>query len=938
MDIVAIQETRWPLAGKINTKDYIIYYSGSTDGRYYGGVGFAIRKTWASAVITFNSFNERMCNIRIKGRFRNMSLVSIYAPTEDADEEDKDIFYDSLEELTTQLPKYDLRIVLGDANAKIGKESLWDKVAGKHSLHEVTNENGLRLLSFSEVMNLKVVSTMFPHKNIHKETWVAPNGLVKNQIDHALVDQRHKSSILDVHSLRGAECGSDHYLILVKVKQRIAVEKKKNGSQQERWEIGKLKKKEVVDEFRLKLENRFQVLEDIGNTVEDNWKTFKTIIQETTKEVCGKAKRPRKKPWFDDECQLKIKERKTFKEIWLGNPSDENKRNYSNSCREMTRLFRRKKRQYINSLLEKAQNESDKNPRSFYKTIKLFTGGYTPISYGVKKNDEIVIEKSKVLDIWKDYFQDLLNGEEDTEGFSSPTYLNVQPNIEDPTVEEIQEIIKTMKNNKAPGEDGICAEILKAGGIELAKKLHKIILQVWEREDIPEDWRNAIIIPIHKKGDKRDPNNYRGISLLSTSYKVLSKVLQKRLEKYTEEIIEEHQAGFQRGRSTIDQIYILKEAIAKYWEFGKSFYGLFIDFSKAYDSIYREKIWHKMESFGIPKKLIKLATLSVNDSKSKVKIENEYSSSFDIKTGVRQGDIISPTLFNIALEGALKELKKTDYGIKIGNKISALAFADDVVLLSETREELQKMLEILKRETRTMGLKINDNKTKLVRFGRGTENEEDITEIEQQYEQVETFKYLGVIVSSQSEEHIEIKNRINLASRSLHALNKLLSTRLLSHRTKLKIYKTIIRPVLLYGAETWTLDKNTEKKLITFENKVLRKIFGPTKEGDTWRIKHNHELRDLFKEPDIIAEAKSRRLRWAGHIIRREETKTIQQVWECDPLGRRPRGRPKKRWKDEVKKDMARMGVNEDTARERTTWRRCVGEAKYHLGYKWPWE
>ena len=122
MDVVALQETRWPREGRINTKNYFIYYSGCEDNRYYGGVGFAINKKILDAVIHFEPINERMCNIRLRGKFYNISLVSIYAPTEESEDEEKDQFYDLLEETVGKLPSYDLKIILGDANAKVGRE------------------------------------------------------------------------------------------------------------------------------------------------------------------------------------------------------------------------------------------------------------------------------------------------------------------------------------------------------------------------------------------------------------------------------------------------------------------------------------------------------------------------------------------------------------------------------------------------------------------------------------------------------------------------------------------------------------------------------------------------------------------------------------------------------------------------------------------------
>ncbi|XP_046663006.1 craniofacial development protein 2-like [Homalodisca vitripennis] len=208
MDVVALQETRWPLAGRINTKDYFIYYSGCEDDRYHGGVGVAVNKRISEAVIHYEAINNRLCNIRLRGKFSNISLVSFYAPTEEAEEEKKDNFYGLLDELVGRLPSFDMKIILGDANAKVGREEVWRPAIGKESLHQESNDNGTRLASFAIANEYKIVSTMFPRKDIHKYTWTSPGGTTKNQIDHVITDQRHKSSITDVRSIRGAECGN----------------------------------------------------------------------------------------------------------------------------------------------------------------------------------------------------------------------------------------------------------------------------------------------------------------------------------------------------------------------------------------------------------------------------------------------------------------------------------------------------------------------------------------------------------------------------------------------------------------------------------------------------------------------------------------------------------------------------------------------------------
>ncbi|KAL1446641.1 hypothetical protein WDU94_003506 [Cyamophila willieti] len=841
-----------------------------------------------------------------------------------------------------RLPSYDVKLIIGDANAKVGKELIWRKTAGKESLHDESNDNGTRLLSLAVAGDMNVVSTMFPRKNIHKETWYSPNGQVKNQIDHVLIDKRHRWNITNVRSIRGAECGSDHNLVLVKIYQRIAVERKDKLDRKPSIDWEKLKDPVKASEFRSTISMKFSYPREEERNIENQWKKLKNTLQECAKEICGEKENKKKKPWFDNQCCEMVIMRKAMKEKWLNSKVEVDRKAYTEQNKNTTRTLRQKKRNWLKSLMEKAEEDrTANNSRDFYRTTRFFRQEYKPRAYGVKDKDGIpIIQQKEGLDRWKEYFEELLNvetREEDNE--EAFIYQNVQPELEVPTLEEVSKIIEEMKKNKAPGEDGINMEIIKAGGLEIANTIYELIKEIWNEKTIPNEWTEAIVIPIHKKGDKEDCNNYRGISLLNCTYKIFSKILLKRLETYTTSIIEEHQAGFIKGRSTTDQIYIVKETIAKYWEFDRECFLLFVDFSKAYDCLYRQKIWDRMESFGIPQDLIQLVKLSVNQSKCKVKVNGETSTTFDVRSGVRQGDGISPTLFNIALEGALQAVNKTSGGIKLGKEIKVLAFADDVVLIAESLNDLIELTKVLIKETNEVGLKINETKTKVMHVQRNKENDFNHINIENyKFERVSTFKYLGVTLTEDNKEEVEIQTRLNSANRSLHACNKLMSSKLLSKCSKLKLYKSIIRPVLTYGSENWIMTKQTEKKLVTFENKVLRKIYGPTLEDGNWRIKHNKEIRDLFNQPDIVSEVKRGRLRWMGHVIRREETSNVKNIWKGRPEGRRPRGRPKKRWWDEVKNDMDKINLTIEDATDRFKWRRACDEAKYRLGYKWPWQ
>jgi hypothetical protein len=144
------------------------------------------------------------------------------------------------------------------------------------------------------------------------------------------------------------------------------------------------------------------------------------------------------------------------------------------------------------------------------------------------------------------------------------------------------------------------------------------------------------VVPIHKKGDKTDCSNYRGISLLSTSYKILSNILLARLTPYADEIMGDHQCGFWRNRSTTDQIFYIRQILEKKWEYNCTVHQLFIDFKRAYDSVRREVLYNILIEFGIPRKLVGLIKMYLNETYSTVRIGKLQSDKFPIQNGLKQ--------------------------------------------------------------------------------------------------------------------------------------------------------------------------------------------------------------------------------------------------------------------------------------------------------------
>ena len=194
-------------------------------------------------------------------------------------------------------------------------------------------------------------------------------------------------------------------------------------------------------------------------------------------------------------------------------------------------------------------------------------------------------------------------------------------------------------------------------------------------------------------------------------------------------------------------------------------------------------------------------------------------------------------------------------------------------------------------------------------------------------ERAEEFKYLGTTIADQN----SIQEEINAC---YHSVQNLLSSRLLSKNLKIKIYRTIILPVVLYECETWSLTLREERRLRVFENGVLRKVFGPKTDEVTgeWRKLHNEELNDLYSIPNIVWVVKSRRMRWAGHVARMGEDIGVNRVLVGKPEGKRPLGRPRRRWEDNIKMDLQEVGGGcgdwMELAQDRDRWRALVGTVR----------
>ncbi|XP_062577228.1 uncharacterized protein LOC134239086 [Saccostrea cucullata] len=383
------------------TSGETILYSGAEE--HHRGVGLILSRKSRQSLKEWNSVNDRIISARFFSRFVKLTMIQLYCPTNEADEADKDTFYERFQREIAKVPKHDILMVMGDANTKVGKSNEgWERVMEQEGIG-IMNENGMRLAEMCALNNLIICGTLFKHLDIHKLTWESPIGRDMNQIDHVMVDGRYKKSICDVRVMHGADANSDHLLVLAKIKMKLSRNLKPKESNRKMYDVNKMKDPNISKGFQLELRNRFQQLVDDESTINEKWTLAKEAYNETAEKIMGQ-KKGKHKDWLTAENSRAIDERRKLKEE-IGRSNSERikeikREEYKTKDKEVKRRARADKRENLEDVANQAENAANTNRlNEVYQLIKQLCGRKRNRTSGIRsKNGELFIKDGKILE------------------------------------------------------------------------------------------------------------------------------------------------------------------------------------------------------------------------------------------------------------------------------------------------------------------------------------------------------------------------------------------------------------------------------------------------------------------------------------------------------------------------------------------------------------
>ena len=920
IDILAIQEVRRTSSG------FFVFDDDSLKGWQWIWSGLKRKKEYGVGIlmapqVKLESYKEhlaaRIISATLCVKNMRLSVINVYAPTDATESEStKNVFYTALNKTKAELdqnPSFK-SITLGDFNASISSKSKdsgsWDSVLGHNNSDRIdTNGNGERLLKWCLRNKMKITNSLFRTKRIHRETWKhAATGKWK-RIDYICTSEWIFKMVKSCRVFIGpsARFDTDHRLLVMdiafpktKLDLKFQLSREVRPTPKPSMDLQSLRKDpEMQRKLTEYLDNELNAV--VSNDMDELNEKITESVRNGLEEICPKIEPLKKKePWEDEQLQELVKKLNTTA------PEDirEVQNRIKNKTKELKNSYYAELADNINSAAMAREVEKE------FSMAKNYTA--------IKKSSKLHISNDKLKDHFKEHFAapspelDIPPEIDKPENFPHLQDVRIQVNEEQPTEKEMEDVLKSFKNNKSHGTDKLKTEGLKYNS---SKKLVEVLLMlftlIWSCVNIPISWLHANIICLHKKGPLKIAKNYRGLSIGTNMSRILAKIIMERLKEAYETNISDTQFGFRRNRSTTDAILVLKTVIDKY---NDTLIAVYIDLTAAYDHIPRNFLFKVLDLrigashlIAILYKMYQGTTASILGMKEK----------FDVLVGCRQGGQESPCIFNYYFDYVLKvaacEIDKQfpeGWGIEFEFRIPHLCtnreqrrsgklngvqiiqwllYADDLVLFCKSVAEAEAIMNILHETCCRFGLTISFLKTKTQVF-----NNEELANMPSLFkingeviENVSEFTYLGQVFSNIDRDKFT-ELRVSKAVGKFNEMRQVLTDNKVRMVTRIKLMEACVRSRLTYGTQAWYINEECMRKLESCWMELLRQMVKggwsrlPTPEHaeeTVYKLRYtNIEILHITRTENLRSVIRNQYLKYIGHVCRCSNTMLTKKI------------------------------------------------------------
>ena len=512
------------------------------------------------------------------------------------------------------------------------------------------------------------------------------------------------------------------------------------------------------------------------------------------------------KKWLSAETWARLEARRKTKEKMLNAKSsrqiERTQQEYKIRDREVKRSARKDKRDFIKKLASEAEEAAEKKDfGTIYKVTKQLCGNITNHSMPVKdKQGQMITAEREQAVRWVQHFEEVLNQpdpEEPADPPPSESFLDI--GTSPPGIAEVRSAIENMKNGKAPGIDSLQAELFKADINTASRLLTDLFSKIWEQEVIPNDWSKALYSRFQRKAISATV--IIGGELPYSLYQVryFAGYCLSALKTLSIRHSERNRLGLEE-----DEVVWIRSLLYEIsWNSFSNVTHLcinFINFQKAFDSVHRESLWKILQAYGLPPKIINLIKMFYDNFECSIILGNTITEAFPVKSGVRQGCILSPILFLITIDWVMRQatsLRARGLQWIIFSHPQDLDFADDIAILSSTPAHLQEKSDDLNTNAKKTGLIISKKKSKIM--CNNSDASRPINIDGEPLEHTEEFTYLASVISTDNSAQKDIKARLNKARCAFSRLRSIWKSKQYSLKTKVRIYNSNVKSVLLYS-------------------------------------------------------------------------------------------------------------------------------------------